>query len=207
MLQGRSSTICRIDLISLSLCFAGLTGHVRLAFGTLQRVKLPWPSPGCAKPPPMPFGSRQVLTQQLPEKTSIGDLWSPLQRNSLASASHYTSQPYRAPELWHVTGDLRSLQKALTPAVDQWAFGAVLFEVCSGFMLMKPFDQQKSTKQTITDWCVHWADASSCCGARTGPKKSNHWSTRLLHCSRWGPLVVQACHPEARSRKWMKNRK
>ena len=121
--------------------------------------------------------------------------------------SEYTSQPYRAPELWHVTGDLRSLQKALTPAVDQWAFGAVLFEVCSGFMLMKPFDRQKSTKQTITDWCAHWADASSCCGARTGPKKSNHWSTRLLHCSRWGPLVVQACHPEARSRKWMKNRK
>ena len=117
--------------------------------------------------------------------------------------NEYVSLPYRPPELWHMTRDLRSLQSALNPSIDLWSFGCVLFEVCSGFMLMKPFDlRQRSSKQTISEWCAQWSTLTSA----KSQKSSSHWHARLWHCSSWRSVVLAACHPEPKARKWMKQR-
>ena len=119
----------------------------------------------------------------------------------------YVSLPYRPPELWHVGSDLQSLQAALGPKVDLWSFGCVLFEVCSGSMLMEPLDKrQKSPKHIIGDWCAHWQELQFLCKSKKEQKNSNHWLARLLRCRDWCLVVLSLCHPLPKDRKLLKKK-
>ena len=50
----------------------------------------------------------------------------------------YVTGWYRPPELWQLDGRIASLQKALTPSVDLWSFGCVVFEAACGAALVRP---------------------------------------------------------------------
>lgn len=118
--------------------------------------------------------------------------------------TEYVTLPYRPPELWHLAGDVCSLQSALGPAIDLWGFGCVLFEACSGMKLMKPFDsRQRTSKQAIANWCANWSETSSSFNSRRVRNASNPWLARIKRCSSWGRVVLSACHPEPKARKWM----
>ena len=110
---------------------------------------------------------------------------------------------------WALKGsDLQSLQNALGPKVDLWSFGFVLFEVCSGSMLMEPVDRrQKSPKQIIGDWCAHWQELRFLCRSKKEHKNSNHSLARLLRCHDWCLVALALCHPLPKHRKLLKNLK
>eukprot|EP00438_Fugacium_kawagutii_P030956 Skav228890 [mRNA] locus=scaffold194:166018:168645:+ [translate_table: standard] len=125
--------------------------------------------------------------------------------------TEYVTLPYRPPELWNLGADVSSLQSVLSPAVDLWSFGCVVFEVSSGMKLMQPFDsRQRTSRQAIGSWCQKWSEMSanlSRTGGSLNPGRmqntSSPWLARIKRCSSWGTVVLASCHPEPKTRKWM----
>ena len=120
----------------------------------------------------------------------------------------YVTGLYRAPELWNLDPQpsLQALQKCLTTSVDLWSFGCVVYEAACARQLMKPQDKRQPTsRQTVATWCQSWQDFSkpSCSSQLRVPHAVRYWSARLAAVSRVKPIVLAACHPHAKERKWI----
>ena len=132
-----------------------------------------------------------------------------LARSASSTASprylHYVTPAYRPPELWQCNGSSASaLTKLLTPAVDIWSYGCVLFEVDSGHHLMTSIRNDQGAAM-VRKWCQQWSQLSSLaaqgyltkCGAR-----HQSWATKLLRAPNWVSVVLQTCAPDSVERKW-----
>ena len=112
----------------------------------------------------------------------------------------YVTACYRPPELWSMpSGDSEGLRRALTPAVDWWSYGCVVYEVGSGLPLFKPRDgnAESDLRKCVASWCSHWQKLSQLGGHDARSEQLRQWHARLLICSCWAKsLILQACHPE-----------
>ena len=116
----------------------------------------------------------------------------------------YVTTWYRAPELWDAKGQAASLQALLTPAIDMWSYGCVVFEAYFGKALMKTLDHRRSPKNILAEWCKGYPELV----ARNGPRSQYsssiilRWAMHLQTCSSLKALVLSACAPNAKSRTW-----
>jgi serine/threonine protein kinase len=107
--------------------------------------------------------------------------------------STYCSEPYRPPEIWCAASD-HMLRRALSPAVDVWGLGCVVFEALTGKTLMQ--HQQGAWQVAVRD-CV--AARSSARGADScRVRVSRHlqrvprdWQAMILACC----MAVPAARP------------
>ena len=120
--------------------------------------------------------------------------------------STYVTKLYRPPELWTIRdGEEQTLLRALTPAVDVWSFGCVLFEAAAGKALMLPQDSLRSScGHSVASWSqVHPELVLAKHGRRpAGPGLFLWFQARL---SAAGPLqqaVLAALHPDPDRRAW-----
>jgi serine/threonine protein kinase len=116
----------------------------------------------------------------------------------------YVTTWYRAPELWDAKGQAASLQALLTPAIDMWSYGCVVFEAFFGKALMKTLDHRRSPKNILAEWCKGYPELV----ARKMPRSQYsssiiaHWAVNLQTCSSLKALVLCARAPNAKSRTW-----
>ena len=118
----------------------------------------------------------------------------------------YVTSWYRPPELWQLDGRIASLQKALTPSVDVWSFGCVVFEAACGAVLMRPMKSNSCPSKTIASWCKNWPNLRLDAQGKAKPNSCeyNHFMSRLqrLSNSLWRKVVLSACAPDPLARHW-----
>ena len=116
----------------------------------------------------------------------------------------YVTTWYRAPELWDAKGQAASLQALLTPAIDMWSYGCVVFEAFCGQALMKALDHRRSLKNTLAEWCKGYPELVARKMLRSQYSSSiiAHWAVNLQTCSSLKAVVLCACAPNAKSRTW-----
>ena len=88
----------------------------------------------------------------------MAERWQPA-TSSLQSEprfEQYVTSWYRPPELWQLDGRIASLQKALSPSVDVWSFGCVVFEAACGAVLMRPMKVSSCPSKSVASWCKNW---------------------------------------------------
>ena len=111
----------------------------------------------------------------------------------------YVTAGYRPPELWSKpTEDLDGLREALTPAVDWWSYGCVVYEVGSGLPLFQPRNRNSESdlRACVFSWRAHWSKLQQFRGRDVRSTQLRQWHARLLICSSWAKsLILQACHP------------
>lgn len=123
----------------------------------------------------------------------------------------YVTKLYRPPELWTIReGDGKLLQKALTPAVDIWSFGCVLFEAAAGRPLMVPSEKLRTNcGHCVADWSQAYPQLALRLG-RSGSaghvqRASGIVATFEARLSLVVPVraaVLAALHPDADQRSW-----
>ena len=132
---------------------------------------------------------------------SASGLW-----NSEPRFEQYVTSWYRPPELWQLDGRIASLQKALTPSVDVWSFGCVVFEAACGAVLMRPMKGSSCPSKTIASWCKNWPNLRLDAQGKAKPNSCeyNHFMSRLqrLSNSLWRKVVLSACAPDPLARHW-----
>ena len=141
----------------------------------------------------------------------MAERWQPA-TSSLQSEprfEQYVTSWYRPPELWQLDGRIASLQKALSPSVDVWSFGCVVFEAACGAVLMRPMKVSSCPSKSVTSWCKNWPnlrlDAQGGVKANSSADHAfHHFMTRLqrLPNSVWRKVVLNACAPDPLARHW-----
>ena len=192
------------ELKELKLCDFGMSEPVRASIA--QGPKPTVQGPGSTIQPAKAKRQLQQLVdplQALPKATA--------QAHALAPPRfcEYVTAQYRPPELWHVGADSHALEAALTKAVDVWSFGCVIFEISTGKVLMHAKDgRHTSSRQTVADWCKNWPEMSaSPYHHRQRPDSSSsskYFRARLAASGMWHAVILAACSPEPRARRWMK---
>ena len=110
----------------------------------------------------------------------------------------YVSFPYRPPELWNASS--KDICKNLSPCVDIWSFGCVLFECATGSCLMAPLPPARSCNNTVNAWCRSW---HSLCQAQTMMEPAaRRLQARLLRSGPWREHILQCLNPSPTSRRW-----
>ena len=110
----------------------------------------------------------------------------------------YVSAPYRPPELWNSFS--RDVCKHLSPCVDIWSFGCVLFECATASPLMAPLPPARSYQHTVDAWCRSW---DSLCQARAVMEPADRrLQVRLLSSGEWREHILPCLNPNPASRRW-----
>ena len=126
--------------------------------------------------------------------------------NSEPRFEQYVTSWYRPPERWQLDGRIASLQKALTPSVDVWSFGCVVFEAGCGAVLMRPMKGSSCPSKTIASWCKNWPNLRLDAQGKAKPNSCeyNHFMSRLqrLSNSLWRKVVLSTCAPDPLARHW-----
>ena len=116
----------------------------------------------------------------------------------------YVTANYRPPELFDAMPE--ALSKLLTPAVDMWSWGCVVFEVASGVMLMSPINRCHSLKNTVRCWCSAWPYISKPAVTRAEHGQAEAAATwlraRAGRAGPWTRAVLGACSPDPKQRSW-----
>ena len=115
----------------------------------------------------------------------------------------YTTAAYRPPELWPLPrkndGNCGVSKKLLTPAVDVWGYGCLVYEVETG----RPF--MDKGQAGLRAWCQQWPElwrkASQGKLAQSGPACHACCAT-LLRAPDWAFFVLTSCAPDPQKRKW-----
>ena len=155
-----------------------------------------------------PAKAKRQLQQLVDPLQSLPEATAQAHAQALSRFCEYVTAQYRPPELWHVGAHSHALEAALTKAVDVWSFGCVVFEISTGKVLMRARNgRQTSSRQTVADWCKHWPKMSaSPYHHRQGPEDTNssrYFRARLAASGMWHAVILAACSPEPRARRWM----
>ncbi len=124
-------------------------------------------------------------------------LWNPDQRHltlidfSMSEKSRakdfrhdmYTTEPYRAPEVFNAAR--ASMVQLLVPATDVWAVGCCIFEVVAGRRLLG----NHGWRYAVRRWCYSVLN-----------KQTATIGQLLDGAGEWSPLVAQLCNPVPGSR-------
>jgi serine/threonine protein kinase len=101
----------------------------------------------------------------------------------------YVSEPYRPPEVW-AAASRHMMLVALTPAVDVWSVGCLVFEVVSGKCLMEAI-KRTSIRAAVQLWCA--------AHARSDQQQLVSVQLARVH-ARWQRFVACCCAPAPESR-------
>lgn len=162
---------------------------------------------------------RNVLWQRGIERAKLVDLgmsefWKGPLSNKELGYSVYTCAPVRCPELWAHAGKA-SLKSVISPKVDYWAFGCLVYHACAARTLFKPLgnsseEKPAATHKAIASWCEVHASLPQAArtslgrplgGQRSSPlqlagKNMEHtWRARLSLAGGLAETIVSACHP------------
>ncbi|CAK9096702.1 unnamed protein product [Durusdinium trenchii] len=162
---------------------------------------------------------RNVLWQRGIERAKLVDLgmsefWKGPLSNKELGYSVYTCAPVRCPELWAHAGKA-SLKSVISPKVDYWAFGCLVYHACAARTLFKPLGNSSEEKpaaihKAIASWCEVHASLPQAArtslgrplgGQRSSPlqlagKNMEHtWRARLSLAGGLTETIVSACHP------------
>ena len=119
----------------------------------------------------------------------------------------YVTHFYRPPELWNVA-NAKDLRKNLTPAVDLWSYGCIVYECAAGSHLMASMHEHGSTKQTIQAWCQSFKVLTTAKGStlRKGGDRCSPEARLILRLSKAQycirSTILSALHPDPAVRKW-----
>ena len=112
----------------------------------------------------------------------------------------YVTALGRPPEFFNLqNAQLCTLRRLLSPAVDMWSYGCVVYEAAAGkpFMkLTKPVNA--SAQRGVAEWCQHYKQM---CGKGYQKMLRNKFKTcfpaRLSVHGRWAEVILNACAPQA----------
>jgi hypothetical protein len=105
----------------------------------------------------------------------------------------YCTEPYRPPEIWCASSD-HMLRRALSPAIDVWGLGCVVFEALTGTTLMQ--HPHCAWHRAVQDWV-----ASRNSGARDADIRRSRTQLHLHRVPRdWQAIILVCCtaSPSAR---------
>lgn len=117
----------------------------------------------------------------------------------------YVTALYRPPELFNLqNAQLCTLQKLLSPAVDMWSYGCVVYEAAAGKPLMKLAKPVNASAQRgAAEWCQHYKQM---CGKGYQKMLGQNFKTcfpaRLSVHDCWAEVILNACAPEPMLRHW-----
>ena len=117
----------------------------------------------------------------------------------------YVTALYRPPELFNLQNhQLCTMQKLLSPAVDMWSYGCVVYEAAAGKPLMKLAKPANASAQRgVAEWCQHYKQM---CGKGYQKMLGQHFKTcfpaRLSVHDCWAEVILNACAPEPMLRRW-----
>ena len=118
---------------------------------------------------------------------------------------HYCTPPYRPPELvgLSTSKDAQSVHQVLLPATDMWSYGCLLYELMAGRYLMAGLGNAKLLdSQTMKVWCQSWATLASSREPGAVSAAVRQLRARLLRARKLCPVILLACNPEPRRRRW-----
>ena len=110
----------------------------------------------------------------------------------------YVSAAYRPPELWNAFP--RDICKHMSPCIDIWSFGCVLFECATASPLMAPLPPARSCSHAVDAWCRSW-DSLRQARPLTEPA-ARRLQCRLLRSGPWREHILQCVNPCPASRRW-----
>ena len=110
----------------------------------------------------------------------------------------YVSAPYRPPELWNAFS--KDICKHLSPCVDIWSYGCVLFECATASPIMAPFPPARSCNHTVDAWCRWWDSLSQAPPMMEPAARRLHY--RLMRSGPWRKHVLQCLNPSPAARRW-----
>ena len=110
----------------------------------------------------------------------------------------YVSAAYRPPELWNAFP--RDICKHMSPCIDIWSFGCVLFECATASPLMAPLPPARSCSHAVDAWCRSW-DSLRQARPLTEPA-ARRLQCRVLRSGPWREHILQCVNPCPASRRW-----
>jgi serine/threonine protein kinase len=117
----------------------------------------------------------------------------------------YVTALHTLPELFNLqNAQLCTLQKLLSPAVDMWSYGCVVYEAAAGKPLMKLAKPVNASAQRgVAEWCQHYKQM---CGKGYQKMLGQNFKTcfpaRLSVHDCWAEVILNACAPEPMLRHW-----